>query len=68
MTTATAPTARPVAVGDRVMIEHVDLGETIQSEVVVIQVDEDGERGTRIIGRPEGCLSLSFARYEWTAL
>lgn len=53
------------AVGDRVEIDVQIMGETFPVEVIVAQVDDDGPRGVRIIGRPEGTHVTAFARHEW---
>ena len=57
-----------VKVGDRVEIDVIMMGDTFPVEVIVVQVDDDGSRGIRIIGRPEGTLSTAFARHEWRAV
>ena len=54
-----------VKLGDRVIIESVLMGETFEEEVIIVQIDDEGPRGIRIIGRPEGTLVMAFARYEW---
>lgn len=51
-------------IGDRVEIDISIMGETIPLEVVVVQVDDEGPRGIRIIGQPEGAHS-AFARHQW---
>jgi len=63
--TATATTQPTVRLGDRVLIESTIMGKTGEIEVVVVQIDEDGDKGLQIIGRPEGTLTMAFARYEW---
>lgn len=62
MSAATLP--RP-AVGDRVEVDVQIMGETFGVEVTVVQVDDEGDRGVRIIGRPDGSLATAFARREW---
>lgn len=54
-----------VKLGDRVIVDAVLFGEVYPVEVVVVQIDDDGPRGTRIIGRPEGTHSTAFARHQW---
>lgn len=67
MSTATAavPALTRPAVGDRVEVDVTIMGETFGVEVEVVQVDDDGPRGVRIIGRPEGSLVTAYARHTW---
>lgn len=55
----------PVKLGDRVIVDAVLFGEVYPVEVIVVQIDDDGPRGTRIIGRPEGTHATAFARRSW---
>lgn len=64
MQNSTAELTAP-QVGDHVEIDVQIAGEIIPVEVVVVQVDDEGPRGVRIIGKPEGSLVTAFARYEW---
>lgn len=65
MSTSSATPQVIPAVGDRVEIDVKIAGETLPVEVIVAQVDDEGPRGTRIIGRPEGALVTAFAAYDW---
>lgn len=54
------------ALGDRVIVDAVIMGETYAVEVIVVQVDiHPGTLQPRIIGRPEGTYATAYARTEW---
>ena len=65
-TEARAAGRRIPAVGDRDINDAVLLGETYAIEVIVAQADiHPGTLQPRIIGRPEGTVSMAFARTTW---
>ena len=66
MSTVATAIATP-SVGDRVDVKVTLLGTPIWLEVIVVQVDDEGDRGVRIICRPEGA-QATFARYEWRVI
>lgn len=59
---ATATTAP--AVGDRVEITVTLMGLPVSLETVVVQVDDEGPRGVRLIVRPEDSVA-TFVVYDW---
>lgn len=52
-------------IGDRVIIDCTLMGETVPVEVIVSDVWPEADGRIRIIGRPEGTVSVAFARHEW---
>lgn len=66
---AAARGLRVPAIGDRVVMTATLLGEACDVEVIVTQVDVDPtSRRLRVIGRPEGTLTIALARTEWREL